>query len=137
MAFLPIDREDEVIDSYRPQTDNTSPLVTHSDTPNENRPRSYFAPRKELPDPSIGGEPSSGFLNGFSTGFRSMFNRLQPFNGAVVSAPPTSNNIQGEVGLSSRATRLHAGVMSQLVGYSASQSAYNAAWVGIPPAGKV
>lgn len=135
--YLMVNREDELIDSYRPQVDNTSPLVTQADTPGEDLQTSYAMSRPELPDATVGGKAASKEQNGFSTGFKSLFNRQQPFSGAVAKPPAITNAVQGEVGMNNRQGKLYAGVMSQLVQYSASQASYAAAYVGNVPVTKV
>lgn len=136
-VFLLIDREDELIDSYRPQTDNSSPTVTQANTPDENAQHVGERRMNALPDPSVGGVNASGILNGFSTGIRSLFNRQQPFSGAVATPPATTNPVQGDVGNSNRSSRLYAGVMNQLVQYTPGSTSYAAAYVGaVPPASK-
>ena len=132
VLFL-VDREQAVIDSYQPQTDETSPVVTQADNPGENPQGGPVAHLSGLPDPAVGGVKASGILNGFSTGFRSLFTRQQPFTGAVASPPAITNPVQGNVGQSNRAAQLYAGVMNQLVQYTPSQASYVAAYVGNIP----
>ncbi|WGH20700.1 hypothetical protein SEA_SCOUPSA_20 [Microbacterium phage SCoupsA] len=86
-----------------------------------------------LPDPSLGGQNASGFINGFSMGIRSLFSRTQPFMGQMATAPVITNPIQGEVGQSNRADRLYAGVMNQFVQYTPSLGQYAPSYVGLLP----
>ena len=130
MAILPSFNEVGMIDSYAPRTSHSSPLVTHANTAGNNLQSVGGTALSELPDPSIGGVNGVKILNGFSNGFRSMFNRLQAFSGAVLQAPSISNSVQGNVGTTARASKLYAGVMNQLVSYTPSQVAYVPSYIG-------
>lgn len=134
--LLLINREDAVIDTP-PNVDNTSPVVTQADNPGQDLQRSYAMARPELPSATVGGEPASRKQNGFSTGFKSLFTRQQPFSGAVAKPPTITNPVQGDVGRNNRQGKLYAGVMNQLVQYSASQANYAAAYVGSVPVTQV
>lgn len=129
-AFLLFNNEVDTIDSYRPQIDYTSPVVTQADNPERDRQALVAARLPELPSPSVGGEFGSRIRNGFSTGIRSLTNRTQPFSGAVAKPPAITNPVQGEVGMNNRQSKQYAGVMSQLTQYVASEASYAAAWVG-------
>jgi len=124
-----------MIDSHRPQIDYTSPRVNQADTPGEDLQTFTAVDKPTLPATDVGGRPGSGFLNGFSTGFRGLVARTQPFSGAVAKPPQITNPVQGEVGMNNRTAKRDAGVMSQLVQYVVAPQAYAAAWVGnISPA---
>ncbi len=126
---LTFEQERETIDKYRTRTNDTSPAVTHTDTPGEN-PNGFGGDKAyRLPDPAVGGENASGEQNGYSTGFVSFFTRTQRFRGAVATPPPVRNPVQGNVGMNNRQAALYAGVMNQGSVYNPSQMQYNAAWV--------
>lgn len=115
--------EDAVIDEMRPQTDNSSPRVTHQNNPGDNLMSVGGDSPAPLPSPTVGGENGSGIRNGFSNGFRSFASRFAPFRGAMAKLPAvTGNPVQGNVGRGSRESSLYQGVMSQLVSYSADQT---------------
>jgi len=131
-VMILVDRERDLIDSYRPHTANSSPVVKQADDVGEDL-QTIGAPNgSNLPTPSVGGLNASSIRNGFSTGIRSLFNRQQPFSGAVQSAPGVTNSVQGEVGSTGRASRLYAGVMDQRTQYVASQD-FATAYVGALP----
>jgi len=136
MSMFLIDRETKVIDSFAPQIDNTAPRVTQADDPGEDLQSIGGAKLPELPDPAVGGENGSRIRNGYSTGFRSLFARQQPFSGAVASPPAITNAVQGDVGLSNRADRLYAGVMNQMTSYSPVQD-FALRYVGAMPTPQV
>lgn len=134
-SFLLVDRETAVIDAHRPQVDYTAPYVSQGDTPGEDPQRFVPVDKPTLPPTDVGGQPGSGYLNGFSTGFRGLVARTQRFSGAVAKPPQITNPVQGEVGMNNRTAKRDAGVMSQLVQYVVAPQAYAAAWVGnISPA---
>jgi hypothetical protein len=126
--------EDAVIDGARLSTDFPSPKTTHADNPGEDLMGIGGAVIPELPDPAIGGKNGSRIRNGYSTGFRSFANRFQPFRGAVAKPPAIRNAVQGNVGVSSRASSLYVGVMDQLTADRGSVLDQNARYVGILPA---
>jgi len=130
MFVLAGENERRVIDAMRPQTDYVSPEVTQADLPGHDPSGIGGDKGYNLPDPSVGGQNASGKQNGFSTGFRSMFTRLQSFRGAVAKPPAVHNPVQGEVGMNNRQAALYAGVMSQNATYAPATSQYNAIWVG-------
>lgn len=132
MLFINSEREAALIDSIAPQTDFTSPLVTQSDNPYEDAMALGSATRPELPQADIGGVAGSRIRNGFSTGIKSLFNRQQPFSGAVAKPPAITNPVQGNVGESGRASRLYAGVKDQFATYTATQD-FSRQYVGIMP----
>jgi hypothetical protein len=129
MLVIPTD-DAVLIDQYAPRTEITSPRVTQMDTPGQNLMSVGGVKVPELPDPAIGGKNGSGSLNGFSTGFRSIRSKLQPFLGAIILAPAMDNPVQGQVGNSSRATKTYMGVMNQLLQYVPSQAEYASSYVG-------
>lgn len=128
--FLLVDRETAVIDSYTPQIDYQSPVVTQADNPGEHLQRMVPAHTPNLPAADVGGVFGSGLRNGFSTGFRALTNRTQRFTGAVAKPPAITNAVQGEVGMNNRAGKQYAGVMDQLTQYVPTQAGYAAAYVG-------
>jgi len=125
--------EDRVIDGARLATDFPSPHVTHQDNPGEDLQTFGSAFIPELPDPAVGGRNGSKMRNGFSTGFRSFASRFQPFRGAVAKPPAIRNAVQGNVGVSARATSTYVGVMDQLTADRGSVLDANARYVGILP----
>lgn len=114
--------EDTLIDGMRTQTDNVAPRVTQADNPGENLQKIGEDVPPPLPSASIGGENASGYQNGFSTGFRSFAQRFARFNGAMAKLPAIQNPVQGNVGVNNREGSLYAGVMNQMVQYTADQS---------------
>jgi hypothetical protein len=125
-----LDTEAALIDSYRPQTDYTSPVVTQSDNPGEDLSTVGGTKLSELPDPAVGGQNGSRDRNGYSTGFRPRTMTQQPFTGAMAKPPAITNAVVGNVGQSNRASRLYAGVMNQLTYYEAQPVAVARAYVG-------
>lgn len=129
MALM-FEGERRMIDKSRPDIDNVAPLVTQANTPGENlqnigEDRAYV-----LPDPAVGGQNASAVQNGYSTGFRSMFTRLQRFRGQMATPPAIRNAVQGDVGRNNRQASLYAGVMDQNNTYNPASLGYNAVWVG-------
>jgi hypothetical protein len=122
--------EDQLIDSYRPQTDYVSNVTVMADNPGQDSMAVGGVTIPELPSASIGGQNASKNQNGYSAGFKSMRQRIQPFLGAMAKPPAIQNGVQGQVGNTNRAGKLHAGVMNQLVQYTPSQIAYVASYVG-------
>lgn len=130
MSFFLVDREVELIDSYTEKTDYVSPVVTQTDNPDRDLQLVGGVQLAELPSPSVGGQNGSGTLNGYSTGFRPLTARTQPFSGAMAKPPAITNAVIGTVGQSGRAGRLYAGVMDQLSGYNPSETTAAKAYVG-------
>lgn len=122
--------EDQMIDSFRPQTDAVSPHVIQSANPDHDLMNVGGVKIPELPDPSILGANASGRQNGYSTGFLGRRARLAAFNGAMAKPPAITNAVQGNVGINNRASKLHAGVMNQLVEYKPNQGIFAATYVG-------
>lgn len=121
--------EDALIDNMRTRTDATSPSVSQQDNPGEDLQRVGGAKLPELPSPTVGGENGSKIRNGFSTGFRGIRARIGAFNGVIITAPPITNPVQGNVGRGNRAASLYSGVRDQQVQYSASDPALLAAQI--------
>lgn len=132
MSVMLIDREAETIDEYRPRVSETALKVTQADDANEDLQTVGGTKLPELPDPAVGGANGSRIRNGYSTGFRSLFTRQQPFSGAVATPPAITNPVQGDVGVSNRGARLRAGVMNQAATYTPAQS-FALAYVGAMP----
>lgn len=130
MSYLMIDREDEIIDYTRERTDYVSPVVTQADDPGQDLQRVGGVKLSELPDPTVGGVNGSGVRNGYSTGFRPLTARTQPFLGGMAKPPAITNAVIGTVGQSGRAGRLYAGVMDQLTNYSPTELDTAKAYVG-------
>lgn len=129
LVIMPSD-EDELIDHMSYQLMAGQPTVDHQARPGEqlmtvgeNRPA-------ELPDASLGGQNGTGKVLGWSTGFKSYRSTHQPFMGAVLQVPAEQLVVQGQVGATTRADRLHAGVMDQLTQYLPSQMEYVSSYVG-------
>lgn len=119
MLMLPdVDRVQEAM--QRGRVSDTSPEVTQADNPGEDIQHIGGVKLPELPDPAVGGRNGSRDRNGFSTGFRSLAQRFQPFLGAMAKPPAITNSVQGEVGMNNRQSRLYAGVLNQLTQYRAS-----------------
>lgn len=113
-------QEDRLIDMYRPGVSATSPTVSQADNVGEDRANYGGVKAAELPDPAVGGQNGVRLNNGFSTGFRGLFSRQQPFTGAVAKPQAISNPVVGEVGTSNRGNRQYVGVMDQATQYSAN-----------------
>lgn len=135
VMFL-IDQETQKIDTARPVTNNRAPYVSQADDPGSDLQSMGQAHKPNLPDPSVGGENGSRFLLGFSTGFKSLFNRTQRFSGAVGVPQPVTNPVQGNVGSQNNAGRLFAGVKDQVAGYRPSTGSSYQSYVGIVTAPK-
>lgn len=133
MAFLSAaGDEDSLIDSYRPQTDMQSRLITQADKPGED-PQNITEPnRVGLPDPSVGGRGATGSRLGFSVGFFNRRQRFRNFDGATAKGNPTkAEPVQGQVGnQNNHGARLWAGVRTQLVDSSPSFAQYSGTYVG-------
>lgn len=132
MSMLLVQDDDEKIVKTRPSM-MFGVKGNQGDNPGENPMHVGEAHITGVPDPAVGGQNGSGFLNGFSMGIRSLFNRTQPFMGQTVKAPEITNPIQGEVGQSNRADRLYAGVLNQFVQYTPTLGQYAPSYVGLLP----
>lgn len=130
-ALLLVDAgEDELIDETRYHTVGFQPTVTHAANPGDALMTVGEQRPAELPDPSVGGQNASGRVYGYSTGFQGYRATHQPFMGAVLQVPTEPMVVQGQVGASHRADRLHAGVMDQLTQYTPARAEYVSAYVG-------
>lgn len=126
--------EDTLIDGMRTQTNMVQPVANRADNPGEDLMHVGGEKVPSLPDPSVGGQNSSGFLNGWSTGVAGVRARLRPFLGAMVKVPAITNPIQGEVGKSasgSRSASLYQGVLNQGVQYNGSALGMALDFVGV------
>jgi len=123
--------EDSIIDGMRTQTDNPSPFVTQADNPGADLMRTGGVALPELPDPTIGGENGSRKRNGFNLGFVGRRARIAPFDGRMAKLPAITNPVQGEVGVSARATSQYVGVLNQLAQYNADSSALARSITGV------
>ena len=122
--------EDELIDNMSYKLANAAPVVTHQADPGEDLMTVGESRPHELPDASYGGQNGSGRMLGWSTGFQSYRSTHQPFMGAILQVPAEQLVVQGTVGSTVRADRLHAGVMDQLTQYVPSQAEYVSSYVG-------
>lgn len=133
MIFPAVDNDAALIDQYRPHTDGVQPYRSQGDTPGHDLMGVGGDSPSPLPSPTVGGENGSGYLNGFSTGFRSIAQRFARFTGAMIQPPAIQNPVQGQIGMTNRSASLYAGVMDQLTQYTPDQAAYVSAWVGPVP----
>lgn len=130
-VFLVYD-EDTVIQRARPGQMYAA-QGTQGDNPGQDLQTVGSANIPDLPDPAVGGQNGSRFLNGFTIGIRSLFNRTQPFMGQMATAPAITNPVQGDVGVNNRATRQYAGVLNQFVQYTPSLAQTAESFVGTLP----
>ena len=130
MAFG--DSEVEMIDGYRPRIMQESATTTQLDNPDEFPVAHGQARGYRLPDPAVGGVPSSGGNRiGWSDGIATFRLHSQPFTGRIYTAPThVGDNMQGAVGQSVHANRLQAGVRSQQTMYNGSLTAQAETFVG-------
>lgn len=133
-VFLMGHGEDAQIDNPG-RTTYDNPVMTQADEPGVDLGNIPGTSLPELPNPAIGGQPASRFIQGFSTGFKSIFSRVQGFTGAVAKPPAITNQIIGDVGMNNRASRLYAGVMDQYTAYSGSDLTSAESYVGTLPDG--
>lgn len=129
LLLVPTD-EVAVIDDTRFHTMGMQPGVSHGANPGEQLMTVGEQKPAPLPDASIGGENATGKVYGYSTGFQGYRQTHQPFMGAVLQVPAEQLVVQGNVGASTRADRLHAGVMDQLTQYVPSQAEYVSSYIG-------
>lgn len=124
--------EDTLIDSYMPQTDNQSRVITQADNPFENERNVAEPELKGLPDPAVGGRGGSAHRNGFSVGFFPRRQRARAFDGAIIKGQAVrANPVQGNVGAqNNHGGKLWAGVKNQLADYQASAVETAGTYVG-------